>query len=59
MTNFSMPLGNNSLASKRKLYHNVKHIRPLAVSPLTYSERVPNPWGFFMSGDISTAMVER
>lgn len=28
---------------------NLLHIRPLAVRPLTYSEGVPNPWGFFIS----------
>lgn len=26
------------------------HIRPLAVSPLTHPESVPNPWGFSFSG---------
>lgn len=29
------------------LWHNYKYIRPLAVRPLTYLERVQNPWGFF------------
>ena len=27
-----------------------KYIRPLAVSPLAYPERAPNPWGFFFFG---------
>ncbi len=27
--------------------HNGTYIRPLAVRPLTYLERVQSPWGFF------------
>lgn len=34
---------------KHRVY-NFKHIRPLAVRPLTHSESVPNPWGIFISG---------
>lgn len=30
--------------------YTAQHIRPLAVSPLTYPESVPNPWGCFISG---------
>jgi hypothetical protein len=30
--------------------YNLSHIRPLAVRPLTHPERVPNPWGFSISG---------
>ena len=29
------------------LWHNCKYIRPLAVRPLAYLERVQSPWGFF------------
>lgn len=31
------------------LTNNSGHIRPLAVSPLNHSERVPTPWGFTFS----------
>ncbi len=36
------------VASHRWLNHNHQYIRPLAVSPLTYPERLPTPWGFSM-----------
>jgi hypothetical protein len=29
--------------------YSSQHIRPLAVRPLNHPERVPNPWGFFVS----------
>ena len=32
------------------LVDNTQYIRPLAVRPLNNYERVPNPWGFFVSG---------
>ncbi len=34
--------------AKHRVY-NSKHIRPLAVRPLTYPESVPNSWGIFIS----------
>jgi len=30
--------------------YNLRHIRPLAVRPLTDPESVPNPWGIFIFG---------
>lgn len=38
----------NSIAIMHNCSHNHTHIRPLAVSPLDYSECVPIPWGFFV-----------
>ena len=32
---------------------STEYIRPLAVSPLTYPERVPIPWGFFFLKHLS------
>lgn len=32
--------------------YNMRHIRPLAVSPLNYLESEPNPRGFLFSGSL-------
>ena len=42
--------GNHLLAAVATIVYTQIHIRPMAVRPLTHSERVPNPWGFFMPG---------
>lgn len=34
----------------RHRVYKPKHIRPLAVRPLTHPESVQNPWGIFISG---------
>jgi uncharacterized LabA/DUF88 family protein len=43
----------------REPRHYLVHIRPLAVRPLIHPERVPNPWGFFVSGIRQCAMNQR
>jgi len=42
--------GNDPFDAVGTIVHTCLYIRPMAVRPLTYPERVPNPWGFFMSG---------
>lgn len=34
----------------RRRPYACRHIRPLVVGPLDHPERVPRPWGFFISG---------
>ena len=43
-------LSTTKLACFAKLNYSSRHIRPLAVRPLTYPECVPTPWGFSFSG---------
>jgi hypothetical protein len=40
----------NNVAACLLAAYNLLYIRPLAVSPLTYPESVPTPWGFPISG---------
>ena len=37
--------------------YSLYHIRPMAVSPLIHSERVPNPWGFSFSARVEIAAM--
>lgn len=39
--------------------YSSQHIRPLAVRPLNHPERVPNPWGFSISGPCKIAIPQR
>jgi len=43
--------GNIPFAAVWTIVYTQLYIRPLAVRPLIHSERVPNPWGFFISGE--------
>lgn len=37
---------------KTSIWYTVRHIRPLAVSPLNYLESEPNPRGFLFFGSL-------
>lgn len=43
-----VPVLQNPIAIRPLSHYNARRIRPLAVSPLHHSERVPPPWGFLV-----------